>query len=195
MKKLSITILAAILVTGCGSTYTLEGNKYGSKPEFLRATQTISDDAVSSIQPLPSPLTNKSLVFAIASANLVKQNAIQLHKERQMKDLMSGEIDVLDGLARSDQISAEGFGKGIQRRNIYKSVNMVTMESAKSVPEASAGTDVLYVISADGKPAQWYFVSHKSGRQIFAYDQAVSNMKQRTKNFVDAVQAYALRDN
>ena len=108
--------------------------------------------------------------------------------------MLPPQLEILDNLIKNDQNMVSAFGKGIQRRNIYKSVSFATIDSPTGIPEPGKLVDVLYAMSADGKPSQWYYVSQKSGKQIFAYDRAVDGQKEVTRAFVEAVQAYALRD-
>jgi len=193
MKSIGIA-LVALLVAGCATQYTFDGKKYSGKDNFLEGTRQIVDEAVESIQPLRTTLVEKNLIFAYPNVSIVKSNELQYYQKRHQKEVPPAQYETLDTLLSGTRIQVEGFAKAIERRKIYQSVKYITIDSVTSIPEPSANTDILYAMAADGKTQQLYYVSKKSGKQIFAFDQAVNNQKERVKSFVDAVQAYALRD-
>lgn len=192
MKSVFTAIVAALALSGC-ATYTLNGKQYSGSSDFLAASKELSDEAINNIQPLPAALTKKKLIFAQPTVESMIQNFMQM-RAKNSPNAAPVDTNILNNLAKNDRNFSNAYGKAIERRNIYTSVSFVTLESSSSIPEASDGVDVLYVISADAKPSQWYYVNKRGGRQIFAFDRATGTPNEGVKAFVDAAQAYALRD-
>jgi len=193
MKSIYI-VLVTLLLAGCATQYTFDGKIYSGKDNFLVGTRQIVDEAVESIQPLQTTLAAKNLIFALPNASTMRSNELQFYQKRHQKELDPAHYEILDTILSSHRIQFEGMAKAIERRKIYQSVKYITIDSVGSIPEPSADTDVLYLLFANGNPAQWYYISKKSGQQVFAFDKAVNNQKEGMKSFVDAAQAYALRD-
>ena len=192
MKSI-FAIAAIVALVGC-TTYTLEDQKYNSREAFLSAASQKASEAVNEIQPLPKTLTEKNLIFARSSINMTTENVRQMNRNQENKEIDGGQMQIVDSLLKSGFISTNAFRDAIKRRNIYKAVDYVEISSPTGLPEATKDTDVLYFLTANGNNGQWYYVTKKSGTQVFPVDQSLRTARGQVKAFVEAAQAAALRD-
>ena len=195
MIKKFVGLIAILALSGCATTYTYDGKKYDSNEKFQQAVDSSLSGKLSTITPLPTPLTQKKLLFAIPSeATLVTENVNRFTKING-KSPNAQQNEIFENLSKSTFKNIKVFFDAVQKKNIYSSVQFIEMQSMTASFPASADTDTLYFVEASQGAGQWFYTSLKHGKQIFAYDRS-----NRTPEggglpaFVDAVQAQAIRD-
>jgi hypothetical protein len=193
MKSI-LSIALLVVLTGCSATYTFDGQRYQSKEEFLMVVDTKYAAAVAQIQPLPQPVSRKTLVFATFSEPLIYKESVAIFSRVNGRPIGVGEEMVQRNVWTSTYKGLKAFYDVIKRKNIYAQVRYVELDSTTATLEPSAGEDVLYINQQIGGQAQWYYGSARGGKQAFGYDRGGATMADRLNSFADAVQVYAIRD-
>jgi len=192
-KKLSL-ILAAALLSGCATFYTLEGQRYNSAEEFQRAVDSRAADAVAAVVPLPAPLSNKKLIFAIPAKDTMYQENIRRQTALNGRAPTGQATEMLTNLTRSNYKMMKVFFDTVQKKGIYSSTQLREIPSMAISIEPAADTDVLYFSEPSQGTGQWFYASAKHGRQVFGYDRSGAGVTAKTQAFIDAVQAQAIRE-
>lgn len=194
IKKLAGLLLVVGTLGGCAVTYTYDGQRYDSKEKFQQAVDSTVSGVLATVTPLPSPLTQKKLVFAIPSEAALYAENLRRFAATNGREPNEMQKEMFLNLARSAFKSIRGFSEAIQKRNIYPSVQFVEMQAMTGSFAASADTDTLYMIEPAQGSNQWYYTSAKGGKQIFSYDRSSPTPAGKTQAFLEAVQAQAIRD-
>lgn len=196
MKQLATTAIAlSILLSGCTATYTLEGQKYGSAEAFQTAVDDLNVASLRVIEPLPAPVTNKRLVFALASKEAIIAASRANFEKAQGRPPTGLADEILRTVPVGNWKMIRVFGEAVQRRNIYQGVRFIDLDTtAPSSIAASAQEDVLYYYETDPRSSAWFYVSQKGGKQLFSYDRSLPGPDGKVRAFVDAVQLQAVRD-
>ncbi len=192
MKKILIAAALAVALAGCTQQYHLEGVVYPNAQTFLSANQTMHGDGVEMISPLPQPVTKKNLVMAIPSEQALYAQSLAETQRRAGGAAVN--VETVKTMATASYLSIAAFGKATQRRNIYPNVTFIDMDSASGSITATEQADALYLTKQDGGSPQWFYVSAKGGKQIFAYDRSAPGVAGKLKAFADAVQVQAIRE-
>ncbi len=189
-------LLASLVLmsTGCAVHYTFEGQKYGSKEEFHRAVESTMDRAVSEIVPFNSPISKKSLIFAIPSQQTIIDESRNRFVAMQGSQPTGNAKEIVDNISISNYRGVKVFFDAVQRKNIFSSVKFVEMKTMTTSFAAADDVDVLYMVEPSRGSAQWFYTSQKYGKQIFAYDRSSPTPEGKVQAFVDAVQAQAIRE-
>jgi hypothetical protein len=103
------------------------------------------------------------------------------------------QIEMLQTMAEGSMNSGKVFYMAAQKRNIYKSVRFVELDSAAASPTASADEDVVYYYEAAQGSGTYYYVTEKTGKQVFAYDRGQATPAGKVKAFLEALQLQAIR--
>jgi len=194
MKRKIFAITLVGMLSGCAVTYTYEGQKYDSKEKFHQAVESNMTAALAGIVPLPKPLTQKKLIFAMPSEAALIAESTKRFVQMQGTQPSGPAKEILENITKSNLKNAKVFYDGVQKRNIYSSVQFIEMQSMTGSYAASDGADALYIVEPTAGSGQWYFVSLKHGKQIFAYDRSAPTAAGKVQAFIEAVQAQAIRD-
>jgi hypothetical protein len=191
-KLLGLIVMAAL--SGCAVNYTYEGQKYDSKEKFHEAVDARVASVLATITPLPMPLTQKKLVFAMPSeATLIDESTKRFMKAQNTQPTGPAK-EILENLPKSNYKNIKVFFDGVQKKNIFASTQFIDMQSMTGSFAASADTDTLFMIEPAPNSVQWYYTSLKHGKQIFAYDRSSPTPAGKVQAFIEAVQAQAIRD-
>ncbi|MDD2608558.1 MAG: hypothetical protein PHX60_02545 [Giesbergeria sp.] len=193
IKKIAITI-CFLALGGCATTYIYDNKSYDSKEKYLQAVDAKVATVLASIKPLPRPLTQRKLVVAIPSAIALteaeKKNFVKVQGKEPSAQQVEVQLNVNHGVFKDTKV----FFDAIQKMNIFASTQFIEMDSTTGYFPASPDTDTLFISISPGNSGQWFYVSHKYGKQIFLYDKSNATAEVRLQAFIDAVQVQALRD-
>lgn len=194
MIRTIFNIIAIVALSGCAVTYTYEGQKYDSKEKFHQAVDSSVSAVINGIDPLSTPLTQKKLVFALPSVEILIDEGTKRFAKAQGSQPTGQAKEILDNITISNFKNVKVFYEAIQKRKIFASTQFIEMQSMNGSFAASADTDTLYFIEPSQGSNQWYYTSLKNGKQIFSYDRSSPTQTGKVQAFVDAVQAQAIRD-
>ena len=194
MKKL-VALVAVFALSGCATNfYTLEGVKYDTKEEFHQAVGKMNTDALSSIKPLPSPITKKKLIIAFPSTTTIYTENISRQTKTSGQSPSGLLLERIENLSKANFDSSIVFADGVEKRGIYASSKFMEMPSMTVSLEPSADTDVLYYSEPAVSSGQWFFATQKHGKQVFGYDRSGAGATAKVQAFTDAVLAQAIRE-
>lgn len=193
IKKFAI-LIAAVALSGCAATYTYNGQKYDSKEKLQHAVDSTVSDMLSTIAPLPTPLTQRKLVFAIPSETAIFNETVSRHVKINGNQPNALQNEMYENVCKSNYKNIRVFFDAVQKKNIYASTQFIEMQSMTGSFAASSDTDTLYMVEPSQGSNQWYYTSFKHGKQIFSYDRSSPTPAGKVQAFVDAVQAQAIRD-
>ena len=194
MMKNFASLIAVVALSGCAVNYTYEGQKYDSKERFHQAVDSSISNVLNNIQPLPKPLTQRKLIFAIPSAEVLVEESTRRFVQAQGSQPTGSAKEILENIPRSTFKNIKVFYDAVQKKNIYSSTQFIEMQSMTGSFAASADSDTLYMIEPTRGSNQWYYTSQKNGKQIFSYDRSSPSPAGKVQAFIDAVQAQAIRD-
>lgn len=193
IKKIT-SLFIVIALSACAVTYTYEGQNYDSKEKFHQAVDSSISGWLSTVTPLPTPLTQKKLVFAIPSEAALINESVKRFVATQGSQPTGPAKEILENLPKSTYKTIKVFYDAVQKKNIYASTQFIEMQSITGSFAASPDTDTLYMVEPSEGSNQWYYTSFKHGKQIFAYDRSNPTAAGKIQAFLDAVQAQAIRD-
>jgi hypothetical protein len=194
MTKKFVGLIVLIAISGCATTYQYDGKKYDTKEKMHQAVESSNAEVLSSITRLPTPLTQKKLVFAIPSETTAFNEQVRRHVALNASQPDTAHNEIYENLSKSGYKSMKVFFDAVQKRNIYATTQLINMESMTGSFAASADTDTLYWVAPSQGSDQWYYTSLKHGKQIFAYDRSKPTPAGKVQAFIDAVQVQAVRD-
>jgi hypothetical protein len=194
IKKIAILAIVAGALGGCATTYRFEGHKYNTKEEMYVAMDNYVSRTLSTVTPLPVPLTQKKLIFAIPSAVAFSENDFRNYANTQGKELTEPQKVLVRDLTRGNVKTIKLFFDAIQKKHIFQSVQFVEMESTTGSFAASPDADTLFLNGLGENTSQWFYTTHKHGKQIFAYDRSSPTAEGKVQAFLDAVQVQVIRD-
>lgn len=194
MIKKFASLIVVVALSGCAATYTYDGQKYDSKEKFQRAVDSTVSGVLSTITPLPMPLTQRNLVFAIPSETTILNVSVGYHVKINGSPPNALQNEMIENLSKANYKNMKVFFDAVQKKNIYASTQLIEMQSGTGSFAASADTDTLYYVEPSQGSGQWYYNSLKNGKQIFAADRSSPTPAGKVQAFVDAVQAQAIRD-
>jgi hypothetical protein len=193
IKILSICALA-LVVSGCGTVYTYNGQKYDSKERFLQAAEALNTTVLATISPLKTPLTTKKLIFAIPSALAFTEADKRNYINKVGREPSDQQVETQLIVNRANFIGTRVYGEAIQKRSIYSTISFIEMDSTVGAFAASPDTDTLVLVVPAVNAAQWFYTSHKNGKQVFSYDKSILTHEGKLQAFIDAAQAAVLQD-
>ncbi len=194
IKKIALLIGVVGLLGGCATTYKYEGKTYDTKEKMYVAIDEHVTRVLATVTPLPKPLTQKKLIFAIPSLPVFTEVARQTYIKREGKEATEQAIEVGRNIDRGNLKLVKVFYDAVQKRNIYASTQFLEMESGAVNIPASEDADSLYYFVGGVGSAQWFYATNKNGKQVFSYDRSDPTPEGKVKAFVEAVQAQAIRD-
>ena len=184
----------ATLLAGCTTTYTYNGRQYQGEQAFVMAVDSSLTESLASIQPLTKPVSTKTLVFAIPSQQSVFEQSVANFVKIAGR-APSGEAEVIvRNLSASNYKGIRSFYEIVKRKNIYQEVTLLERITSTGDLQAGLNQDVLYWSEPQLGSGQWYYVTSKSGKQVFAFDRGGATMADRSNAFAQAVQVFAIRD-
>jgi hypothetical protein len=195
IKKIAI-LIAVVALSGCtiGPHYFYNGQRYDSNETFQQAVNAHNSSILSTITRLPTPLTQRKLIFAIPTAVAFSEGDAKSIVKVQGREFREGEKRLNFNLNVSYFNRLKVFFEAIQKRKIYASTKFIEMDSTTGSFAASPDVDALFLVRPGANSLQWYYTSHKHGKQIFSYDQSNPTEEGKVQAFIDAVQALAIRD-
>ena len=148
MKKAVLVILMTTLaLSGCSTTYYLEGAEYKGKKKYIAARAAMHTRCIESTEPLPTPLIERKLIALIPSQELIYTTILTNLKAISPDYPMTREDLRYDPLYSGVNENFTMVVELIKRKNLYKTVEMIEYESL-SIPEASVDTDIFHVVLA-----------------------------------------------
>ena len=194
MIKLTALVLAALTLTGCAATYTLDGNKYDSSASFQNAVEAQRANAIASVKKLPQPLNTKKLIAALPSEQTLLEENIRRVTKNNGTSPSGITMELIINLTKSNYKLSKVFYEAVQARGIYSEVEIRDMPSMAISLEPSKDYDVIYYTEPALNTGQYFYASAKHGKQIFAFDRSVVGIEAKTNAFIEAVQAQAIKD-
>lgn len=194
IKKLYAALFAVVALSGCATNYTYDGQKYTSKEALFTAVDNHGAVVLSTITPLPTPLSEKQLIFAIPSVAAWSDQGVNNFIKTQGKEPTEPQKEVARNLISANFKNIKIFHDGVLKKNIYRSVKFVEMATTTGDFAPSPDTDTLFWVAPAANSSQWFYASHKYGKQIFAYDRSKTTAEGKLQAFVEAVQAQAIRE-
>ena len=194
MIKKFVSLIAVVALSGCAVTYTYNGEKYNSQEKFQQAVDAHVSSQLATITPLPTPLTQRKLIFAVPSLAAWNEQGVKAFVKAQDKEPTEQQKEVGATLNRANAKNIKVFFDGIQKKNIFASTQFIEMESTTGSFAASPDTDTLFLVGPNSNSMQWFYTSFKHGKQIFSYDRSNPTAEGKLQAFIEAVQAQAIRD-
>lgn len=192
--KLLTTLALSFSLSGCAAFYTFEGTKYENKEAFHAAVDAQRSSALAKIQKLPTPLTEKSLIFAVPSADTLISASKKQYTKIEGRQPMGIALEILENVPRANHKLSVIFGDAIEKRGIFASVKFVSLDSMESSIQPTPKEDVLYFSEPTFGSGQWFYSSAKHGKQVFAFDRSQPGVDGKIAAFLEATQAQAIRD-
>lgn len=194
MKSFLFSIATCIALSGCASGYTYDGGRYPDKDSFSAAVETKLAQALATVLPLPAQVSKKTLVFAIPSEQAIFRQSVMNFSRMTGRTIGLGEEIIARPIWTSNYKGLKSFHDTVVRRNIYRNVRLVELDTLAPDLQPSATEDVFFYSEVQPGVGQLYYASAKAGKQAFAYDRGGADMGARTRAFADAIQVYAIRD-
>ena len=174
--------------------YTYEGQVFDSPAKFQKGVDAKVAETVKAVTPLPAPLSQRRLVFAMPGAStFVKESRkrfIAAHGAAPVK--LAKEI--VENLSNSNFKSIKVFFQAIKKKNIYASIKFVELDSMNASYAPSADSDVLYMTEPSVGEIHWTYASVRRGEQEFIYDRSSERIEGKVEAFLEAVQGMAVAD-
>lgn len=194
MIRKFVAAIVFLALSGCAVNYTFDGQKYDSKEKFNQAIDSKVLSVLSTITPLPKPLSQRKLIFAMPSEATLIDESMKRFAARAGTQATGQAAEIVQNLTRSNYKNTKVFYDAVQKKNIYVATQFIEMQSMTGSFAASPDTDVLFMVEPDQGSTQWFYVSQKQGKQIFSYDRSDITYAGKLKAFVDAAQAQAIRE-
>lgn len=196
MIKVLASFVAAAILTGCAAKafYTFESARYEDEVSFQAAVDMRRTAILNSIKQLPSPVTDKKLIVAIASEATLYQENLRRHQTLSGQPAAGLALEQYRNLAKSNYKMVRVMLEAVEKRGIYKEVIYREMPTMVISIEPSSEADALFLTETGPGAAQYFYSSVKHGKQIFAFDQSTPTPDARTEAFIQAVQAMAIRN-
>lgn len=194
MRKTIFAIAAMAALSGCTSFYLLDGKKYDSEQAFQQAVETNRQEALLSIQPLQEPLTKKRLIVALPSEQALYDENARRHQAAMGRAISGLEVDQNRNLSKANFKMNKVWFEAVQKRGIYPSMELRETNSLVNSLEPAPDYDVMYYTEPSVGTGQYFYASAKHGKQVFAYDRSKPGVNAQVQSFVEAVQAFAVRD-
>lgn len=195
MIKLIGCMAVVAFLSGCASNnYMLYNDKYSGEDAFLVAVNTDRTENLATIKPLPAPLTEKKLIVILPSVKAFRAENTNRYNKVNTRNASPQDIKMIDTLALANQKLIRANFEAIDKRGIYKSVEIKDVDSMTTSAEPSELYDVMYYTEADSHSAQTFYSSVKHGKQVFAFDRSGATPALKVQAFVEAAQAMAIRN-
>jgi hypothetical protein len=197
MKKAVLVILMTTLVlSGCSTTYYLEGAEYKGKKKYIAARAAMHTRCIESAEPLPTPLIERKLIALIPSQELINTTILTNLKAISPDYPMTREDLRYDPLYSGVNENFKMVVELIKRKNLYKTVEMIEYEYL-SIPEASVDTDIFHVVlaTATNRNDRYYLTREKRGKLRIDYGAINPPCVHERVSFMYMTQCETFRDN
>ena len=194
MKNIIVSLFVILMLSGCATRYTFEGQIYDSKGLFLKAVEDRAADTLALITPLKVPISNKKLIMAMPSEQVFNNLSHELFIKINKQEPNSIQKEMVSNLNRSNYLMIKIFFDAIQKKNIYRETQFINMQSGVESFSPSSNVDVLYLTMTDAKSEQFFFLSDRNGREIFSYDRSSPTVAGKVQAAVEAMQIRAIRE-
>ena len=191
--KFFIIALSVLALTGCASSYYLDGKKYENAQAFQAAVDENTYRVLASVTPLPQALTSKELLFVIPDTETLYQESLRRHTaaEGTVGQLAKEQYK---NLAIHSSKGAKGDFEAVKKRGIYKNVRLMETQSMINDVAPTSEYDVLSYSEASIGSGQQFYSSEKHGKQVFAHDKSGTSPEQKIQKFLEAIQMMAIRE-
>lgn len=193
IRSIAAVLCMAWTLGGCAMAYMYDGKRYETKEAMFDQQSLDHAEALAAITPLPAPVTNRKLIFAIPSQAVFTDEL--LRRGRTMQPGFNPAVEeTYRNIARVNYLGTYVIYDGLTKKRIYPQVEFVPLDSFNGSIAPSESTDALYFVEPAIGAGQWFYATAKGGRQIFAYDRSPPTVSGKMKNLLDAVQAQAIRE-
>lgn len=195
MNKMIWALLAVGVLAGCANTYNLDGKNYKGEKRFQAAVEKTNSGTLAQVSKLPAPLTEKKLVAilpgetALFAENIKRVTAANRNTPPQGKSVV-----LIENLSKSNYKLTRAMFEGVEKRGIYKEVEIRDASSMNVSAEPSPDYDVLFYTEPAANSGQYFYSSSKHGKQVFAYDRSGIGPAEKINAFIEAVQSMAIRN-
>ena len=174
--------------------YTYEGQVFDLPTKFQKGVDDKVKATVKSITPLPTPLSQKKLVFAMPRQSaFIKESAKRFAAVHGAPPVKLAK-EIVENLSISNFKSIKVFFQAVKKKNIYVSVEFVELDSMSGSYPAAEGVDALYMVEPSVGEVHWTYASTQYGEQELVYDRSSEHIEGKVQAFVQAVQAMAVGD-
>jgi hypothetical protein len=174
MKRVLIALLLGWLLSGC-TTYRFNSQQYPSRQEAIAAVHKYTEESLVAITPLKKPLVPFGRFVGVSHSVMVERGTYGANSEGR------------DYIAEVALIGMKGAYQAIVKRNIFEKLEYVEGNGLEQ--EALKGEPFIYFFMPDLKTGGYYFVSSAVPRTPVQFDRGSQNPAERTKYFVDSVEA------
>ena len=174
--------------------YTYEGQVFDLPTKFQKGVDDKVAATVKAITPLPQPLSQKKLVFAMPRQSAFIKESTQRFVAAHGAPPVKLAKEIVENLSTSNFKSIKVFFQAIKKKNIYASVKFVELDSMSGSHPAAEGVDALYMVEPSVGEVHWTYASTKHGEQELVYDRSSEHIEGKVQAFVQAVQAMAVSD-
>lgn len=190
-KLLFAAMLAVSLLSGCATTYRLEGQTYSSSEEYLAATDNLFRDSKKQLVAelrTAEPLSPKTLTVGIPTLDAIK--GYQVPNPMMLPPV---QIVMLYNLSEGNRKELEMFAGTMKELNFYREVKVV--DTTGGHLQASSTESVMYLYMTPGAKAfQWYINGGKAGLQAVNMDRGQPTFIGKARSLLNSVKGYALTD-
>lgn len=194
MNKLIVILLINVLLAGCAVNYTFEGKKYNSEEKFHTAVNQAYFDAVARIKPLPEQVSSKKLIFGIPTISTLNSASNSWYQASNGSFPSDTGKRILENINAANYRGLKVFYEAVVKRNIYREVQLVDLNTMNGSIAPSPTVDVIYMVEPTKGSGQWFFASQKRGKQIFAFDRSAAGIDGKVNSFIEAIQVQAVQD-
>ncbi|WP_295960249.1 hypothetical protein [Rhodoferax sp.] len=196
LRKIAKILLttAAIILSGCATHYTFDGQPYKNKADFHAATDLKITQVLANVQRLNKPVTERSLVFAFPSIAVLTAVSKERFVKTQKVQPIGTAKEILENLPIANYKLNRIYGDAAIRRGIYKTVRLIDLDSMDASIQPSANEDVVYFVEPEAGASQYFYASAKRGKQVFSIDRSQIGMSGKVNAFLDALQVQAIQD-
>lgn len=193
-RFLSIFIL--VILAGCGTryTYTYQGKIYDDEDDFLKEVSLSNERVKRAILPLPKQLTSKKLIVVFPSMATILADSTAREKTRLNRNLRSGEVEMMENIAKSGFDNVTMLYEVTKIRGIYSHVAFRESNTLTNALAPSAEYDTLVWYEEAAGMGQWFYSSAKFGRQVFTWDRTSKDIQENTNAYLSALEALSIRE-
>jgi outer membrane murein-binding lipoprotein Lpp len=193
MTKLIFAVLiASSLLSGCASTYKLEGQTYSSADDFLAANDSLFRESQKQLVAelrAPEPLSPKTLTVGIPTLDAIKG-----YRAPNPMMLPPAQIVMLYNLSEGNRKELEMFADTMKELNFYREVKVMDTTGGHLQPSSTESVMYLYMAPGAEQAFQWYINGGKSGLQTINMDRGQPKFIGKAKSLLNSVKGYSLTD-
>lgn len=191
-KLIFAVMIASSLLSGCATTYKLEGQTYSSADDFLAANDNLFRESRKQlVAELRStePLSPKTLTVGIPTLDAIKG-----YQAPNPMMLPPAQIVMLYNLSAGNRKEVEMFADAMKELNFYREVKVVDTTGGHLQPSSTESVMYLYMTPGAAKAYQWYINGGKSGLQAVNMDRGQPLFIDKAKSLLNSIKGYSLTD-